>query len=148
MAVRIEDVFFVLGSDEVEEGAALFRSDEDIPSGGEHEGGQREAGGVAAGVLHEVVEAGEKFDGEAADAVGDVVEVGHVGVVRGEAGDAGFAVDEAHGGNFAAWNDAGGGAEQGNDPWWHGGAGFGNGDRDNKAAGAECAVGDGVDRDE
>lgn len=146
MAIRVENEFFVRGSDEIEEGAALFGADEDVASGGEHEGGQREVGGVAAGVLHEVVEAGEKFDGEAADAVGDVVEVSHVGVVGGEAGDAGFAVDEAHGGNFAAGNDAGGDAEEGDDPRGHGGAVFGDGDGENEATRAEGAVGDGVDR--
>ncbi len=98
--------------------------------------------------LHEVVEAGEKVDGETAHAVRDVVEVGHVFVVGGESGDGGFAVDEAHGAEFDPRGEATGLPQEVDDPRGHRGADFGHGDGEHKAARVEGAGAHGIDGDE
>ena len=148
MAVGVEDVFFFGGGEAIEEGTALRGLDEDVASGGEHQGRHMNAGGGLLRGLHEVVEAGEEADGEPADAMWDVVEVGHIFVVGGEPGDAGFAVDEAHGGDFQARHPGACLAHEGDGPTGHGGAGFGHGGGEHEALRAQGAVGHGVDGDE
>jgi len=148
MAFGVKDIFLLRCGDTIEKSAALVRTDKNVAAGGEHQRGHFEAAGRLLRRLHEVVEAGEKVDGETAHAVRDVVEVGHVFVVGGESGDGGFSVDEAHGAEFDPRGQAARLPQERDDPPGNGRAGFGHGDREHQPARVQGAVGHRIDRDE
>ena len=148
MALRIEDVFFLGRGEAVEEGAALLGADEDIASGGEHEGGHIDARGALLRFAHEVVEIVQKFQSEAADAVRDIFEIVHVSIVGREPGEAGPAVDKTQRGEFGPRGDFGSLAQKSDQPTGKGCADFGHGRAQNEALRPQRAVGHGIDRNE
>ena len=83
VAFGVNDIFLLRCGDTIEKSAALVRTDKNVTAGREHQRGNFEAAGGLLRFLHETVETGEKIESEAAHAVRDVVEVGHVFVVGG-----------------------------------------------------------------
>jgi len=80
----------------LEEGVALLAADERIAPRRKHQCGHSDMLGQFLRVRHQAVKVGEKFQGVAADAVRNSLQVFHVIVIRGEARQRPLAVDETH----------------------------------------------------